>query len=71
MSSVKRVVQSADIEARHLLDTIRQYEEWMFEYFFEDSCVPDGVKEEDYMEELLIEYYKLKNKIDYLKNRNK
>ena len=60
MSSVKRVVQSADIEARHLLDTIIDYEGWMFEYFFEDAQPPDGVKEEDYMEQLIIGYNKIR-----------
>ena len=55
----KRVVNSPEIEAKELF-YYSFNESYLFEYFFEDAIPPDGISEEDYIEELKREYYKLK-----------
>ena len=54
----KRVVNSPEIEAKELFYSFN--ESYLFEYFFEEAISPDGISEEDYIEELKREYYKLK-----------
>ena len=56
----KQVVDSPEIEAKELFLQIQEGEEFLFEYFFESFRPPDGISEEDYMEELKSEYWKLK-----------
>ena len=56
----KQVVDSPEIEAKELFLQIQEGEEFLFEYFFESFRPPDEISEEDYMEELKSEYWKLK-----------
>ena len=56
----KRVLDSPEIEAKELFDSSEEGERFLFEYFFENASPPDGVTEDDYLEELEREYYKLK-----------
>ena len=56
----RRVVNTPVIEAKELWDQVCEGEEFLFEYFFEINKPPDGISEEDYMKELMEEYYKLK-----------
>lgn len=60
--SSKRLLRSAAEEAKDLLFLIKENEGWNFELFFEDVSVPDGVDEQEFMEQLKIEYNKLKDK---------
>ena len=47
----KRVVESPEIEAKELFLQSVEDEGFLFEYFFENACPPDGVSENDYLEE--------------------
>ena len=61
-----QVVNTPKIEAKKLFLQVQEGESFLFDYFFESNRPPDGVKEEDYMEQLKIEYNKLKeNKMDF------
>ena len=53
-------VDTPEIEAKNLFDTILELEGYMFEYFFDNAILPDGVTEEEYLSELKREYSKLK-----------
>ena len=55
-----RVVDTPKIEAKELFLQVQEGESFLFEYFFESYRPPDGISEEDYMEELKSEYWKLK-----------
>ena len=55
-----RVVDTPKIEAKELFLQVQEGESFLFEYFFESYRPPDGISEEDYMEELKSEYSKLK-----------
>ena len=55
-----RVANTPKIEAKELFLQIQEGESFLFEYFFESYRPPDGISEEDYMKELMEEYFKLK-----------
>ena len=55
-----RVVDTPKNEAKELFLQVQEGESFLFEYFFESYRPPDGISEEDYMEELESEYSKLK-----------
>ena len=57
---MSRVVDTPKIEAKELFNSCEEGESFLFEYFFNCCRPPDGITEEDYMEELKIEYRKLK-----------
>ena len=43
-----------------MFDSSEEGEGFLFEYFFNSACPPDGISEEDYLKELKREYFKLK-----------
>ena len=55
-----RDVYTPKIEAKELFLQVQEGESFLFEYFFESYRPPDGISEEDYMKELMEEYFKLK-----------
>ena len=54
----KRVVDSPEIEAKEMFYSNDDND--LFEYFFDDASLPDGVSKDDYLKELKREYYRLK-----------